>query len=196
MPEHLNHYISLDAAETEDRGDDTFMVVWGVSVTGRVYAVDIWHGQVTTDVWTNELIDRVARFQPLALVPEHDNIFKAVEPFIRQQMRKRNARAMIAPMPHGGRSKEVRAQAFQGIAAMGDVSIPDTPAGEYLLDQLLKFPAGRHDDGVDACAALGRYLHKIWEATPPRPEQKPPPLLPQSSIRLEDYAPKKTAQAW
>jgi predicted phage terminase large subunit-like protein len=170
-PENLNTYITLDSAETQDGGDYTFIIVWGVCPEGNVYVLDLWRGQVETDKWVEVLLKMVAGHSPLAQVPEVDNIFMAVKPFIRKRMRDSGIRCAIQSMPHGSKAKTVRAQAFQGIAALGQVHFPRAhPLSEMLLDQLLKFDAGRYDDGVDACSAFGRYIDKIWEQTPPKPE--------------------------
>ena len=77
-------------------------------------------------------------------------------------------------MPHGSKSKVVRAQSFQGIAGMGLVYLPkDNQLAEILLDQLMKFPSGRYDDGVDACSAFGRLIDKVWSQAAPVPEEEP-----------------------
>jgi hypothetical protein len=90
----------------------------------------------------------------LISTPENDNIFKAVKPFLKRQMHKTRSYCAIKSMPHGSKSKTVRAQSFQGIAGTGLVYLPkDIQLAEILLDQLMKFPSGRYDDGVDACSA-------------------------------------------
>ena len=77
----------------------------------------------------------------------------------------------IHPQPHGGQDKQSRAAGFQGIASMGRVSLPlHHPLVELWLDQHLKFPAGRRKDAVDASGAFGRYVNKLWGASPPLKE--------------------------
>ena len=57
---------------------------------------------------------------------------------------------------------------------MGLVYLPKgNQLAEILLDQLMKFPSGRYDDGVDACSAFGRLIDKVWEQSPPKPKEEP-----------------------
>ena len=89
-------------------------------------------------------------------------------------MRKTQAYCAIKSMPHGSKAKVVRAQSFQGIAGMGLVYLPkDNQLAEILLDQLMKFPSGRYDDGVDACSAFGRLIDKVWSQAAPVPKEEP-----------------------
>jgi hypothetical protein len=41
---------------------------------------------------------------------------------------------------------------------MGEVWLPNGPDGDLVLDELARFPAGKHDDEVDAAALIGRAL--------------------------------------
>ena len=41
---------------------------------------------------------------------------------------------------------------------MGKVYLPKNELGEAILDQLLRFPAGKHDDKVDVCGLIGRAI--------------------------------------
>ena len=53
--------------------------------------------------------------------------------------------------------KPTRARGFQAKASMGKVFLPkNAPWKCHLLSQLLRFPAGKFDDGVDVCSLFGR----------------------------------------
>jgi phage terminase large subunit-like protein len=68
-------------------------------------------------------------------------------------------------MPSIG-DKVVRARSFQARAAMGNVFIPaHAPWLPDLMSQLMRFPAGKYDDGVDVCSLIGRGLE---HARPPQ----------------------------
>ena len=41
---------------------------------------------------------------------------------------------------------------------------------QFVINQLLRFPAARHDDAVDACSLFGRFIHKTWKAVEPAKE--------------------------
>jgi len=55
------------------------------------------------------------------------------------------------------------ARALQGMASMGKVHIPNCEWGDRLVEQLVSFPAGKHDDAVDA---LGLFAMAIESAHP------------------------------
>ena len=37
------------------------------------------------------------------------------------------------------------------------------PWAERVIDQLVRFPGGRHDDAADVCSLLGRGLDKMFD---------------------------------
>jgi hypothetical protein len=49
--------------------------------------------------------------------------------------------------------------------AMGKVYLPDNEHGHRLLTQMLAFPAGMHDDAVDAAALMALALDQAHPAT-------------------------------
>jgi predicted phage terminase large subunit-like protein len=55
--------------------------------------------------------------------------------------------------------KTARARSLQALAAMSKVPV-EAPWKAELLGQLTRFPAGKYDDGVDACSLIGRGLKK------------------------------------
>lgn len=67
--------------------------------------------------------------------------------------------------------KEARARGIQAMMAMGKVWWPKfAPWKTEVLGQLLRFPAGKHDDAVDAMGLFGRGLTYI---TPMQIKLKP-----------------------
>ena len=60
------------------------------------------------------------------------------------------------------------------MASSGRVWIPDTPEGDDVIEQYLKFPGGRNDDEVDAGALIGRALddaHPAIATSIPEPKK-------------------------
>ena len=47
---------------------------------------------------------------------------------------------------------------------MGKVHIPNTAWGDRLINQLVAFPAGEHDDAVDVCALIALALSEAHPA--------------------------------
>lgn len=159
----LHKYGTSDYATKDGSGDYTVHHVWGVSSTGDLYLVDRWRGQTTSDVWIERHCDLVALHKPLAWFGEAGPIYRAIEPAMQRRMRERNAMVRMEPLPSIS-DKPTSARGFQSRAATGRVYLPDTPEGDAVLDELLRFPAGKYDDEVDACSKIGRALDEMHPA--------------------------------
>jgi predicted phage terminase large subunit-like protein len=181
-PGNLNVYMSGDFAVSEDKGDFTSLIVWGVDQHGVVYVLDRFSGQVEPDAWTRRMIDLFKLWKPLAFIGEAGLIKSSVEPFLRDAMNRSNVYTVLEWLPTTGHGdKPARCRPFQGLQASGRVYWPHTSWAEEVIAQCLKFPGGRYDDDVDACSLFGRHIADVWSATPPAPEPQPPawdaPLL-------------------
>lgn len=163
----LSIYLTGDFAVTESDGDFTELGVWGVDHMDNVYALDWWYGQETAATWIEALLDRVDRFKPIWFVSETGPIKRAVEPFLLKSMTDRSIYVACEWLPHGAANKEANARSFQALASVGKVRFPRTAWAEHVIDQLLRFPSGRHDDAVDACSLFGRQLEKTWAGAKP-----------------------------
>jgi phage terminase large subunit-like protein len=97
-------------------------------------------------------------------------IAKAIEPMLRRRLteRKTGCRLEWLPSIH---DKPTRARGFQARAAMGRVHLPEGIEGDVILDEYLHFPAGKHDDEVDAASLIGRALDETHPAIVPQQEQ-------------------------
>jgi predicted phage terminase large subunit-like protein len=198
-PDNLNVYISQDTAETTDAGDYTWITVWGVCPRKNVYVLNMWRDRVDTLTWVEVLTGNKAEgriglfgtYKPQAFIPESDSIFKAAKPFLQERMLKEGQIIYIEEMPHGGKNKPSRASSFQGLASMRRVYLDKNhPLTEEWMDAHLKFPNGAIDDPVDASAAFGRYIYKVWEKH--EPEALPPEIkLDRVEIRMSDFEPRK-----
>lgn len=161
-----NVYMCSDYAVTEDDGDYTEHAVWGVSSTGRIYQLDWWFGQTTSDVWIDEKLRLIRKWKPICAFGEAGVIQKAIEPMLRRRMIETGTRCRMEWLP-SIHDKATRARGFQARAAMGEVSLLDDERGERVLSQLLKFPAGKNDDAVDVCGMIGRALDEAHPAIVP-----------------------------
>jgi len=168
---YINTYITCDFAITVDGGDYTELAVWGVDSSRRIYALDWWHGQTDAAAWVEQILRLVRLWKPLRLVGEGDNIRKAVLPFLRRAMQDSGTYVTVEEVPSGGGNKPAKCRNFQALQENGLVYWPKTEWAERAIGQMLKFP-GKHDDAVDACGVLGRYIDKIWSSSAPRPEPK------------------------
>lgn len=181
-PAHLNKYLTSDHAPAAGDGNDYACVrVWGVSANNDVYLLDGFREHMTMDVLAERVIGKrergqvglIARHRPLAWFPEDDNNWKASAGFITQQMRAEKQFVRIEPITPHGSNKQVKAQAFQGMAASGCVWIPEGPEGDDVIEQYVQFPTGRNDDEVDAASLIGRALADAHPAVVPVKAQRP-----------------------
>jgi predicted phage terminase large subunit-like protein len=158
----LTVYGASDYAVTADGGDYTVHVVVGLDPDERMYLLDLWRGQTQGDVWIDALCDMVLRWKPIAWAEETGQIKAALGPFIEQQMRKRRAYVAREQFPTKG-DKTVRAQSIRGRMAMDGLYVPSAAAWfEPFRSELLTFPAGKHDDQVDALGLVGQLLDKMF----------------------------------
>jgi predicted phage terminase large subunit-like protein len=163
LPRSLHLYGSSDYAVTEDGGDFTVLRVWGVDPAGDIWCLGGWRGQATADVWIERQVDLIAQHKPLAWFGEGGVIAKTIEPMLRRRLVERGLGARLEWLP-SIHDKPTRARGFQARAAMGKVHILDGIEGDLILDEYLRFPAGKHDDEVDCGSLVGRALDEMHPA--------------------------------
>jgi predicted phage terminase large subunit-like protein len=189
-PKHRRVYMFGDYAVTKDDGDFSEIGVWGATPKDDLYLLDQFRGQVDILVLVDTILDFVEKYKPIALVGESGVIRRAIEPILNKQMRKRGVFVRLEWLPTTG-DKVAMCAGFQALVQQGVIHMPNTPEGESLIKQLLKFPAGIWDDGVDMCGLLGRYIDQIWKARKPDPKDKPiklggPVVLAAPGFKMSD----------
>lgn len=178
LPKRLNKYGTSDYAVTDGGGDFTALQVWGVDANEDLWLLPgRYRAQATSDKWIEAQIDLIKRHKPFAWFGEAGVIQKAIEPALKTQMRRARAYTRLEWLPSIS-DKATRARGFQSRAATGCVWIPEGPDGDAFIDELIRFPAGKHDDDVDASALIGRALdmaHPALAPGKPRDKSKPDP---------------------
>lgn len=165
-------YITSDFAVTDDGGDFTEHGVWGYGADDVLRQVDWWHGQTTSDVWVEKLIDLIKKWGPLCYFGEQGVIEKAIRPMLTRRMRERKINCRLEWIPSIS-DKPTRARSFQARASMGKVSLLTDERGERLKSQLLTFPAGKYDDAVDTCSLMGMVIDQAHPGVvQPKPKPK------------------------
>ena len=163
-PKHLNVYLTFDIAVSDDASADwSELGVWGIDPEGDIYALDWWRGQSLLDETVDAMIDLIKRWKPLMVVGEKGVIRKAMEPFLLRRMREKGAHCRFEWLTRTA-DKPAMARGFQARASMGTVHFPMANWADEVLNQLIRFPAGVHDDAVDACAHLGMALDSLIPA--------------------------------
>lgn len=170
-PEHLHRYGASDYAVTEGGGDYTEHGIFGLDFNDDIYVLDWWREQASSDVWIEKQCDLIAEHKPLIWFGESGPIKKAIEPFLKRRMNERKTPCRLEWLSSIA-DKVVRARPFQARSAMGKVYLPKhAPWLPDLMSQLMRFPAGKYDDGVDVCSLIGRGLEhaRAPEIRAPKP---------------------------
>ncbi len=173
-PGNLAVYGTSDYAVTDNGGDYTVHRVWGIDPEGAIYLIGGWRGQTASNVWVEEKLNLIERFKPFCWFGEGGVIQKAIEPMLTRRMRERRVYCRMEWVS-SIHDKPTRARGFQARASMGMVSLPTGPDGDAVLDEYLRFPAGKHDDEVDCASLIGRVLdeaHPALVGAPVKPKSK------------------------
>jgi predicted phage terminase large subunit-like protein len=177
-------YGASDYAVTEEAGatdpDYTVHLIFAVDFDLNVYLLDGWRGRTTADVWVKQMIRLAQRYKPLRWGEEQGQIIKGVGPFMEAMMMRENVWVDRVQLTSSV-SKEQRAHALLGLAAAGKFFLPNKarldPRRLALVEafekEIKQFPAGRHDDMVDAATLFGRLLHRIIEGDRPAAKRAP-----------------------
>jgi predicted phage terminase large subunit-like protein len=169
----LRVYGGSDYAVTADGGDYTVHAVIGLDPEGRMYLLDLWRKQASSDVWIDAFCDLVREWKPIGWAEEHGQIKSGVGPFIDRRQRERKAYVFREQFPTRG-DKAVRAQSIRGQMAQEGLYVPvNAPWYPALRSELLSFPAGKHDDQVDALGLVGQLLAKMTSGVKPAEPEKP-----------------------
>ena len=110
-------YGASDYAVTANGGDYTVHVVVGVDPDGRMYLLDLWRKQASSDEWVEAFCDLVREWKPREWAEEQGQIKAGVGPFIDRMQRERQAFVYRRAFPTRG-DKAVRAQSIRGRMAL------------------------------------------------------------------------------
>ena len=170
LPANLRIYAASDYAVTDGGGDWTEHGVFGVDFNDNIYVLDWWRGQTAADTWIESQCDLIVRHEPIMWFGEAGPIRRSVEPFMLKRMNERKAYCRMEWMPSIA-DKPTRARSIQAVASMGKLFLPKNAVWKGdILNQLLRFPAGKHDDAVDVFSLMGRSLQHVRG---PKKERKP-----------------------
>jgi predicted phage terminase large subunit-like protein len=180
----LKTYGASDYATTKDGGDFTCHIIVGLDAAEDLYLLDVYRKQTTPDKWAEAFCDLVVKWKPLDWAEEGGQIKASVGPFLETMQRERRAWVNREPFPARG-DKSVRAQSIRGRMAVKGLRVPiHAPWYADFRAELLNFPAGRHDDMVDALGLIGQLLDLM---VPGRVSKEV------KAARREDYVEKNTA---
>ncbi len=131
--------------------------------------------------------DLVKQWRPIGWATEVGQINAGVGPFLQRRMMERHAWTFVETFPTR-HDKSVRAQSIRGRMALKGLFVPQrAPWLADLRAELLSFPAGKHDDQVDALGLVGQLLDRMQPGVRPPPPEKPPkPRWAGSGMTVDD----------
>ena len=180
-PETMRIYGASDFAVTADAGDWTVHSVIGVDPEGKPHLLDLWRKQASSNVWVEAFCDLVKKWKPMGWAFEKGQIASGVGPFLERRQRERQAYVAKSSFPTRG-DKAVRAQSFRGYIASHGLHVAlRAPWYATLRTEMLSFPAGRHDDIVDALGLVGQLLDRMLSGEKPQ--------VPEPPGNISGYAP-------
>jgi predicted phage terminase large subunit-like protein len=190
-PTNLRWYLSSDFSVTDKKTSDyTAHIPFGIDADADIWIDDGFNKQVLSDIAVAEAIKIIRRLKPLLWLGEKGVIENAIGPEIKRQMRRSQCYAARELLP-SVTDKVARVSGFKARVSAGTVHVKAGPFGDALIDQLIAFPAGRHDDMVDCCSLIGRALDLLADGyKPPPPPPEPPKPFTDDWFAARDNADK------
>lgn len=182
LPENLRYYAASDhAVSTKTRADSTVLIKAGIDEKGIIW--------ITNCYWNKANIETVAdtmmmmggcddiKSRPIVWWAESGQIGLSLYPLMMKRMQEKGVYFNLK-LVTADTDKLARAQSISARIKAGMVRFP-APKGPNswttrAIDELTKFPGGKHDDFVDAISHLGLQLAKMVNASGPdtTPQEK------------------------
>ncbi len=157
----LSIYGASDYAVTANGGDYTVHVIVGVDNEGRLWLLDMWRGQSSSDVWVDSFCNLVCKWKPIGWAEETGQIKSGVGPFLVKRMMETGSYVAREQFATRG-DKAVRAQSIRGRMALSGLYVSrDLPGLTELVSEMMSFPVGVHDDQVDALGLAGQLMDRM-----------------------------------
>lgn len=192
-PDNLAIYMTSDHARRESaRSDFNVFRIWGVDHRGHIWLLDSVRRKgdlldamgVVNVLGTPQIADTptnrgalalMKRWRPRKWFPEADPSWQTSDRLIRQYLRDFGLWCQIdekSTRMKGAVGKVEKARPYMKMCEAGQVHLPTNSIGYDALEEYIPFPAGAHDDQVDADAMMGRVLGEYQKALIPAEEKQ------------------------
>ncbi len=162
----MRNYTAWDlAVATGAKNDWTVGITASLDQREKLYIRDRVRVKADASVIVDNICDCYVKWKAEIVGIEHGQINLAIGPFLEQQISKRKLYSLyIEPLKPGKRDKMLRARSIQGMLRQGRVLFPhpdECPWVLELIEEMLRFDSGKHDDQVDAMAWLGLMIQDM-----------------------------------
>jgi predicted phage terminase large subunit-like protein len=184
LPTGLKLYGTSDYAVKVGSGDYTVHMIIGVDGSYNYYLVDMWRGRTSTGDWIEKQLYFMKRYKPLIWFGEKGVIQHATEPFLMGRMRAKqeyNSALMWVPSIT---DKEARATPYRSAMQAGAFYLPTHSWVEPFIEEMMLFPAGPHDDMVDAA---GQFIRGLMSVAPGKKDEAVKAAEQKAKRRTIDY---------
>jgi len=175
--ESLRIYGASDYAVSKGKNDYTVHIIVGVDDQHRLYVLDLWRKQESSDKWVEAFCDLVQKWKPIGWAEESGQIASAMGPLIHKRLMERRLYLARKAFP-SRKDKEVRAQSIRGRMAMNGLYVPThEPWYPDFKNELMVFSNGNHDDQVDALSLIGQILDLMMPGEGEKTEEEKPKVF-------------------
>jgi phage terminase large subunit-like protein len=149
----INHYIAIDRAYSLDKvADFTGIVVIATDQENNWYVKLAERFKGTEKDLISKIFDLKHYFDPIMIGIEQKAFEFTIKPALDDEMRKRNDFIRVEELKDLGKNKNIRIEGLIPRFESGTVYLKRDQVN--LLDELMQFPRGIHDDLIDALAYL------------------------------------------
>lgn len=146
----------------KERNDFTAGLVAGVDEESNIFILHVYHGRWDSLSIAKMLFEIWQVWEPELIGLEKGHIEGTMRPFLDKMSEDLKIFPFFEPLTVGRKDKEARAQAIRGWMSHGKVYWnKQDPNQHEFIEEMLKFPNGKHDDRVDCIAHLGQLLQKL-----------------------------------
>lgn len=172
--EDMKIYAAWDLAiSTKEHADFTCCFVIGVDKQENAYVLDRIYGRFSAMEIIDNMIACQRKWSPEIVGIESGQIELTLEPFLIKRQLEERITIPYKKLKTRGKDKATRARTVQGRMEQGRVFFPKSAIWtQDLVNELLKFPLGLHDDQVDSLAWVFNMLILFSTVRDPRPAKK------------------------
>lgn len=152
-------YITIDSAVSEkESADYTGVTINKVDLNNKWY-IKTYRLKVNSKDLIDHIFYLVDKYSPYFIGLEETTFTMAIQPFLEDEMRKRQKFFSVTPIKHKGQQKELRIRGL--IPRWESKSIFLVGDNFELLDEMRVFPNGQHDDVLDSLSMQIPYAKPV-----------------------------------